>query len=132
MRRYRLVGRTGDGLTPETAFRPNLPAGTHHGVMAELGSRFLVWCAVPDATAETADTICDLDTDGTVKATALSVAERTAIKTWLTGQGIDVSTFDSDGVTNRRLYARWLVRRVLNRLDLDGPDLLRPAQVQEG
>lgn len=98
--------------------RPNT-TGSYVMVGPQVGNRALIKRPLPDGTAATAGTVADLDDSNPdapaqdVTATALSAAQKTQIKTFLTNQGIDASQFDADGVGDRRQLLRFLLRRWL-------------------
>jgi hypothetical protein len=126
MRRYRLVDKIGDGLTPETAFRPDLPSDASWVLVCPVGANhYLVKHVVPAGSALTNDTVCDTNVDGTVVAASLTNPQRTAIKNFLTNRGFDISQFDSDGVIDRARLLRFILNRLAQRADLDGPPLLK-------
>lgn len=116
MRRYELAGQVGTG-SMANPFRPNV--APPWVTVGQAGNRYLVKRVLPDGTAATAATIADLDDSNPdapaqdVTATPLTAAQRTAIKTFLTNNGIDSSQFDADGVADRRQLLRFLLRRWL-------------------
>lgn len=118
MRRYQLVPLTGTGTAGDPT-RPNLPAGTSWVMVGQRGTRCLVKVATADGTATANTTVADQPaaaTDPTqtdVNLDTLTPTQITAIKTFLANQGVDTSTFDSDGVGDRRTYLRWVLRRWL-------------------
>lgn len=118
MRRYQLTTLMGTG-TDADPIRPNLAAGTSWVMLGQRGTRCLVKVVTPDGTAATNTTVADQPsptTDPTqtdVNLDTLTPAQINAIKTFLSGQGVDTSTFDADGVGDRRTYLRWVLRRWL-------------------
>ena len=117
MRRYSLVPMIGSGTDADPR-RPNV-AGSYV-MLDERANRALVQHDVADGAAPAATTIADMTADGLdVQATALTAAQRTTIKTFLTNNGIDATQFDADGVTDRKALLRFLWRRWLARTDPD-------------
>lgn len=112
MKRYLiadLIG-TGAGLDP---IRPDMPAGSAWVVVANQGGKALVKTVVPAGAAKTAPVMADMDTDGLdAVATPLTLAQRSTIRDWLAAQGIDVSDFDSAGVSDRRKLLLYVARRM--------------------
>lgn len=123
MKRYEILALTGAGATKADAIRPNLTGAW--ALLASRAGRALVKRDVPDGTAATAGTVADLPTGAAnVTATALSAGERTTIASFLTAQGLDASQFAGDGVTDRRAYLRYVLRRAFLVPELDGPQAI--------
>lgn len=121
MKRYLVTAIVGTGKSDDP-FRPDVPGGANWVLVAELpGGRALVKTLVPDATTPTASTIADVDAEGiALDPVPLTLLQRTALKTWLAGQGFDITAFDGDLVDNRRKLALFLLRRIIKRPELEG------------
>lgn len=115
MKRFSLVARTGNG-SHAAPFRPTV-AGTNWTTVADLGGFTLVKHSVPDGTAADATTLADLQIDKNgnpltdVDATALSAPQVAALKAQLVAAGLNVASFDADGITDRRALLRFVLRR---------------------
>jgi hypothetical protein len=116
VKRYEIVPVIGSGVAGDP-IRPN--ATGSWVTVGQVGNRALIKRPLLDGTAATAGTVADLDDSNPdapatdVTATPLSAAQKTAIKTFLTNNGIDASQFDADGVSDRRQLLRFLLRRWL-------------------
>lgn len=121
IRRFEVVPLVGTGdigldaegnvTGPEDPIRPNI-AGSYV-VLGRVGNRVLVMRTVPDGTAQTQGTLADMSASGLdVNATALTAAQRTAVKTFLANSGVDVSGFDADNPDDRRKLLVFILRRV--------------------
>lgn len=103
------------------------PEATGWVMLHDFGQRALVKMALPDGTPTGTGWLADITMqqaeDGTwqqtdITATALTAAQLTAIKTFLTNRGFDVSSLDAT-VTNRKQLLSKVLRFVAHRTDLD-------------
>jgi hypothetical protein len=106
-----------------------VPAGVDtYSCITLLGNRMLLVATLPDGTARTANTIADFvfAQDGTVdvETATITSAQRTAIKTFLTNAGMDVSQFDGDNIQDRRQLLRFALRRLARMQDKSARELL--------
>lgn len=129
MKRLLLTTILGTG-TRADPFRPNVPAAaTAAVVLHEFPNRMLVKCVLPDGTAKTANTICDItfDTDGRqvdYNAEALTPTQIANAKTLLSNAGFNVAQFDGDGIDDRAKLLRFILRRLAQWQDMTPRELL--------
>lgn len=127
MKRYTLTPYQTDA---EGARFPVVPANATSWVRVEdIGNRALVKATVPDGSPVTANTIADItmDEDGRqidINAAPLTPAQRTAAKTFLANQGMDVSRFDEDAPDDRAKLLRFVLRRLAGWKDISVRELL--------
>lgn len=113
IKRFSLVPLVGTGASGDP-IRPDFPESVSRVVLGQIGNRALVKHAVADGTPPTATTLADVTPDGLdVNPQVLTPAQRTAAKTFLQNNGIDVAAFDGDGVTDRKRLLAFVLRRAL-------------------
>jgi hypothetical protein len=129
MKRYLLAPITTNADSVRVPTLP--PTATGYVCVAEMPNRnqMLIEATLPDGTARTASTIADviLDTDGhavDIETTTLTTTQRDSIKTFLTAQGIDVTQFDADNISDRWQLLRFILRRAARYQDMSPAEIV--------
>jgi len=116
MKRYLLVPRIGTGQTRQDPYRVDLKVPWIQ--VAKLGAHWLVKVNVDEGTVADDMTIADLDSSHkVVKPESLTVAQRSALRTWLINHGYDVTGLTSSIQTRRDLLL-FIVRSLGKQSDM--------------